>query len=138
MTKGTSHELVDYRLARAKETLEDARILADQQRWNSTINRLYYAAYYAVTALLLHSNLHPSTHVGAKSSFNQYFIITGILDRSFGKMYSQLFTWRQKGDYDDLFDFDEEKVIPYFDPVSAIISAIEAIIIASSSGSANE
>jgi uncharacterized protein (UPF0332 family) len=49
---GTKKDLIEYHLARAKETLEDARLLAEKQRWNSATNRLYYAAYYAVTALL--------------------------------------------------------------------------------------
>ncbi len=40
-------------------------------------------------------------------------------------MYSQLFTWRQKGDYTDLFDFTEEKVVPYFDPVEKLIALVE-------------
>lgn len=43
-------------------------------------------------------------------------------------MYSQLFTWRQKGDYDDLFDFDEEKVMPYFEPVKELINTIKEIL----------
>ncbi len=43
-------------------------------------------------------------------------------------MFSQLFTWRQKGDYDDLFDFDKEKVLPYFDPDEKMIEQIEQII----------
>jgi uncharacterized protein (UPF0332 family) len=47
---GSKEELVKYRLQRAIDTLEDAKILADNQRWNSSINRLYYASYYAVTA----------------------------------------------------------------------------------------
>jgi uncharacterized protein (UPF0332 family) len=44
-------------------------------------------------------------------------IKTKRIEKEFGKIYSQLFTWRQKGDYDDLFNFSEEKVIPYFEPV---------------------
>lgn len=43
-------------------------------------------------------------------------------------MYSQLFTWRQKGDYDDLFDFNKDKVLPYFEPVNKLIHLIEEII----------
>ncbi|MCU0338798.1 MAG: HEPN domain-containing protein [Spirosomaceae bacterium] len=120
--------LIQYRIARAYETLEDARILASQQRWNSTINRLYYAAYYAIMALLLGHDLFPSTHTGAKSNFNQYFINSGVISKDFGKIYSQLFTWRQKGDYDDLFDFNEEKVLPYFEPVKSLIETIEAFL----------
>ena len=47
-----SKDLVLYRMARAQETLEDARILANAGRWNVCVNRLYYACFYAVSALL--------------------------------------------------------------------------------------
>ena len=125
---GTKDELVRYRLQRAKDTLEDARILADNQRWNSAINRLYYASYYAVTALLLDADLNPSTHNGAKSNFTEHFVKTNRIDKEYGKIYSQLFTWRQKGDYDDLFDFSEDKVMPYFNPVADLIKIIEGYL----------
>ncbi len=103
---GAKSDLIQYRLLRAKDTLDDALILADKQKWNSTINRLYYAAYYAIMALLLHSNLHPTTYNGAKTNFTEHFIKSNIIDLKYGKLYSPLFTWRQKGDYDDLYDFD--------------------------------
>jgi uncharacterized protein (UPF0332 family) len=123
--KGTKQDLIKYRLQRARDTYEDAQILADKSRWNSTINRLYYAAYYAVMALLLDSDLNPTTHNGAKSNFSEYFIKTDKIPMELGKIYSQLFTWRQKGDYDDLFDFDKDKVLPYFTPVNDLITLIE-------------
>ena len=104
---GTKKDLIRYRIERAKETFDDARILSENEKWNSSINRLYYATYYAVTALLLNSDLKPTTHNGAKSNFSEYFIKTEKIDAKYGKMYSQLFTWRQKGDYDDFFDFNE-------------------------------
>ncbi|MBI3302910.1 MAG: HEPN domain-containing protein [Deltaproteobacteria bacterium] len=46
----SSGDLVRYRLQRARETLEDARILANASRWNPCVNRLYYACFYAVSA----------------------------------------------------------------------------------------
>jgi len=125
---GSKIDLIRYRLVRARDTFNDAEILADKEKWNSTINRLYYSAYYAVMALLLNSDLKPTTHNGAKSNFSEYFIKKGIIPKEFGKMYSQLFTWRQKGDYDDLFDFDKNTVIPYFEPVKKMIEIIEAKI----------
>lgn len=115
--KGTKEDLIKYRLERAWDTLDDAHILAEKNKWNSAINRLYYSAYYSVIALLLKNDLKPTTHNGAKSNFNQYFIKENIIPKEFGKIYSQLFTWRQKGDYDDLFDFNKEKVESYFEPV---------------------
>jgi uncharacterized protein (UPF0332 family) len=121
-------DLIKYRLTRAKDTFEDAQILIEKNRWNSAINRLYYSAYYAVMALLLKSDLKPTTHNGAKSNFSEYFVKTRFIPKKYGKIYSQLFTWRQKGDYDDLFDFDEEKVIPYIKPTEDLISIIEKLI----------
>ena len=123
-------ELVKYRLSRAKDTYEDARILAESERWNSSINRLYYSAYYAVMALLLKHNIKPTTHNGAKSAFSEHFIKNGNIPIEFGKLYSQLFAWRQKGDYDDLFDFDKNKVMPYFEPVKHFIDLIEKMLYA--------
>lgn len=126
--KDSNKVLIKYRIARSKDTLDDAQILAERGKWNSAINRLYYSAYYAVMALLLNSDFKPTTHNGAKSNFSEYFIKTGKIKKEYGKIYSQLFTWRQKGDYDDLFDFDKDKVLPYFSPVTALIEEIEIII----------
>lgn len=80
-------------------------------------------------ALLINSNLKPTTHNGAKSNFSQYFIVTNKIPKELGKIYSQLFTWRQKGDYDDFFDFDKEKVMPYFEPVTRLIDLIDNVLI---------
>ncbi len=126
---GTKKELIKYRLERAKDTLDDANILAEKSKWNSTINRLYYAAYYAITALLLNSDFKATTHNGTKSLFSEHFIKNGIFPEEVGKTYSQLFTWRQKGDYTDLFDFTEEKVVPYFEPVERLIHLVEQAVI---------
>ncbi|MCA1752262.1 MAG: HEPN domain-containing protein [Cryomorphaceae bacterium] len=127
--KGNTKDLVHYRLLRAKETLEDAKLLAEKQRWNSCINRQYYAAYYAVTALLMNEGFHSSTHNGVKIKFSELFIKTGKFPAETGKIFSQLFTWRQKGDYDDLFDFTQETVMPYFDPVENLIALVEEAVV---------
>jgi len=125
---GDKDDLVKYRLERAKETLEDAQLLIESKRWNSAINRLYYSAFYAVIALLLNENHKTTTHNGVKSIFSEQFIKNNIISQEFGKKYSQLFTWRRKGDYADLFDFTEEKVLPYYDVVKKFIIQIEKII----------
>ena len=125
---GDKDDLVKYRLERAKETLEAAQLLIESKRWNSAINRLYYSAFYAVIALLLNENHKTTTHNGVKSIFSEQFIKNNIISQEFGKKYSQLFTWRQKGDYADLFDFTEEKVLPYYDFVKKFIIQIEKII----------
>ncbi len=121
---GSKKDLITFRIARAIDTLDNAKILAEKEKWNSSINRLYYAAYYAVTALLLKNDLNPTTHNGVKSNFSEHFVKPGIIPLEFGKIYSQLFSWRQKGDYDDFYDFDKDKIYPYFEPVKELIEII--------------
>ena len=123
--KGTKEDLIKYRMERAWDTFDDAKILAANEKWNATINKLYYSIFYAVSALLLDSNLKPVTHSGSKSNFSEYFIKEGLIPKEFGKLYSQLFAGRQKVDYTDLFDFDRQKVEPYFEPVKKLIQIIE-------------
>ena len=60
---------INYRLDKAKETFEVAALLVENGKWNSAINRLYYAAYYAVSALLIKSNVEAKTHAGVKRQF---------------------------------------------------------------------
>jgi len=123
--KDFKEELIAYRLKRAPETFEDAQILAEHAKWNSSINRLYYACYYAITALLMKSGYKTATHSGVKSVFSENFIKSKIISPELGKVYAQLFTFRQKGDYSDFFDFTAERVLPYFKPVKTLIETIE-------------
>ena len=44
----TVDTLIHYRLERAQESLDEARLLADAGRWNTCVNRLYYSCFYAV------------------------------------------------------------------------------------------
>ena len=124
---------IAYRLQKSKETLEDARLLANNQRWNAAVNRLYYARFYAVSALLTSRNIEAYTHSGCKTQFGLHLIKTGEIDAEQGRLYADLMDWRQKGDYGDMFDFDKETVEPLFAKVEAFLEVITAVIRQSSS-----
>lgn len=64
----------------------------------------------------------------ALNLFSEEFIKNKIFPIELEKLVNQLFTWRQKGDYDDLFDFTEDKVKPLIEPVKVLISSIEQYI----------
>ena len=61
--------LVSYRLERARESLAEARLLLEQGHTNTFVNRLYYACFYAISALLLARDLSPAKHSGLRRSF---------------------------------------------------------------------
>jgi uncharacterized protein len=117
-------DYVAYRLSKAYESLEDAKLLADNGSWNASMNRLYYACYYAVSALLLQKDISTQTHTGLKTQFNLHFIKTGIISVEQGRLYADLMDWRQKGDYGDMFDFDKESVEPLLKPVGELLDTI--------------
>lgn len=117
-----------YRLSRAKETLDEATLMADHEKWNAAINRLYYASYYAVLALLINFDLKPTTHKGVKVVLSAHFIVTEKLPLRLGKIYGQLFTLRQGGDYDDFVIYKKEEILPYFSEVEWLIKQIENYI----------
>ncbi|HVS93030.1 MAG TPA: HEPN domain-containing protein [Mucilaginibacter sp.] len=121
-------DYIAYRLSKSDEALHDAIILAQNQSWNACINRLYYACYYAVSALLLKNDISTHTHAGLKTQFNQFFIKPGKIDKQFGKLYADLMDWRQKGDYGDMFDFDRKSVEPLFEPVEQFITEIKDLL----------
>jgi len=119
------NEYIKHRIATAYKTVDAARLLAENGFWNSAVNRLYYALFYAVNALLVNHEIYAQSHSGMKSQFSLNFIKSGKLDKKFGQLLAQLYDWRQKGDYENLFDFDSESVESLFEPVMEMISRIE-------------
>ncbi len=124
----TSEDYIQYRIAKSKESLRDAKILAENGSWNACVNRLYYACYYIVSALVLQNKINTQTHSGLKAQFNLHFVKTGKLSKEKGKLYSDLMDWRQKGDYGDMFDFEQETVEPLLVEVEYFIREIELLI----------
>jgi len=112
MTIGNKEDYIKYRFHRAEETFDEALILAEKEKCNAVLNRLYYSCFYAVISLLLKNNIETQTHDGARTQFGLIFVKTGKIDKKYGKLFTKLFDLRQKGDYGDLYDFDEKVVEP--------------------------
>lgn len=121
-------ENIKYRIQRAKETYQDAIFLFEKGSLNSSINRLYYSAFYAVIALLLANNIEVKSHNGVKQKLGEEFIAKGKLSKAHAKTFNLLSDFRHKGDYDDLFDFDTELVERLLLPVNEFIDAIDKLI----------
>ena len=57
-------QLVRYRISRAEESLGMAELALGNGYLHGTVNRLYYACFYAVSALLLTEGFSSSRHSG--------------------------------------------------------------------------
>ena len=126
---GSKEDYIKYRTSKSTEVFEDADLLAKNGRWNSCVNRLYYSGFYIVSALLYNSGINAATHNGVKTQFNLHFVKTGKISKDLGKLYSNLFDWRQESDYADFIEFDEETVIPLINQVSEFNREILKLIV---------
>ena len=120
--------LASYRYERAKETLDETPYLAQQGYYNTAINRLYYAFYYAATALLIKNNINTSTHAGVKQMLGMHFVATGILSREIGRNFSLLFERRHSSDYDDFAYSSLEEINELIPKAKAFIEAIGVLL----------
>jgi len=103
-----SKELIQYRLERARETLNTAQLLRDQKADTASIvNRAYYAMFYAALAILATIGQETSKHSGVLALFDKHFIKTGILPREMGKFLHTAFDTRQTGDYEDKLEISQ-------------------------------
>lgn len=127
--KGSKSDLIQYRLKRAKDTLSEVNDLLRLGFYQTSVNRLYYACYYAVSALLVLNDIQTRTHSGVRQMFGKFFIQAGLISKELGKYYSTLFEKRITGDYDDFIDIDRETAEMLVDPATQLINAIEKIIL---------
>jgi uncharacterized protein (UPF0332 family) len=57
------------------------------------------------------------------------FIKTGLFDKEYGKLFSDLFDWRQEGDYSDFVAYDKDLTLPLIKKSEEFIALIRKFLI---------
>jgi uncharacterized protein (UPF0332 family) len=116
--------MVEHESRKARQTFAQAETLSREGYWDGVANRLYYASFHAVNALLIHDGHGVRTHHGASSLFRQLYVKTGILPVEVSEHYSILQTMRDKSDYNCSFDATEQLVQPLIEPTRRLIEIV--------------
>lgn len=122
-----NHEEEQYTrllLEKARNTLSEAELLLNGGFLIGTVNRLYYACFYAVNALLYTEGHSSSKHSGVKSLFDRHWIKTGRLPAEIGRVYRHFFEVRQEGDYQDTAHFDPTDVKEWLGEARLFVGSI--------------
>jgi len=119
--------VVEFRLEKAQRAYEQAFGNVEMCYWETIANRLYYAAYNAVSALLIAYGYSAQSHSGVIHLFGLHFVKTGIISQERGKLYHNLFTMRLTGDYDDTYGLTENDVLPYMEPAKQLIQEVSVL-----------
>ncbi len=112
------------RLEMAEKMLNDAKILFGNGSLQSTVNRMYYALFYAVNALSCAHNFKTSKHTGLRAWFNKEIVQKGLIEKNLGAIYNKAFELRSKGDYEDFYPLDTDTIITLLQSTPAFIENI--------------
>ena len=96
-------DLSSYRLSQAEDSIKVAQMSYDNALFKDSINRSYYAAFYAVKAVLAVDEVDFKRHKDAVAYFNKTYVATDIFPREIGKKLGRLKQERETSDYDDFY-----------------------------------
>lgn len=120
--------LSKYRLEKADRLIEDAALLLQEKRWESSVNRSYYATFTAAKAALILFGIDPKTHEGVKTMVNKILIIEQRLPMKYGKWLRNLLSIREDIDYADFAPIEVSDAEEAFRNSSDFIHKIKEII----------
>lgn len=95
-------------LAQAEEKLRAATLLLHGRAWGDASSRAYYAAFHAISAVLLSKDETYSSHAQVLGRFNKAFVHQELFPREFTILLTRLYENRQAGDYEAMLSVTEE------------------------------
>ena len=91
LTEEERKAIVAYRMEKANNALREAKDCASLGYWTLTANRLYYASYYASSALLISAGHQAKTHEGTIGMIGQHYVHAGILAKEDGTLLAETY-----------------------------------------------
>lgn len=117
--------LSNYRIAEAEDSLKVAAHCLKEGLYKDSINRSYYAAFYAVKAILALSTVDFKRHKDVMGYFNKEYVAKEIFPREIGRKLGTLQRVREKSDYDDFYIASREKAEEQFQTAELVIGDVK-------------
>ncbi len=121
-------ELSKRRLEIAHERLTTAKAMLELGDYKASANRLYYAIFSAMRAVLALDGFDSKKHSGIIARFRQSYIKTGILDTEMSKIIDDLEVIREDSDYDDFYIIIKEDVEIQAKRAEYFVSEVESYL----------
>ncbi|MBK6088344.1 HEPN domain-containing protein [Ruminococcus difficilis] len=118
-------ELSKRRIELAHERMNTAGILLDAGDYKSVANRLYYAIFSAMRAVLALDGFDSKKHSGIIARFRQSYIKTGTFSTEMSKIIDDLEVIREDSDYDDFYIISKEDVMLQYQRAEFFVSEVE-------------
>ncbi len=124
---GDRRQLAEYRFKEALECIEEAELLLGGKKLRGAVNRIYYSMFYAASALLAARGLSASRHSGVISIFHGEFVKSGLFAKKTAKFLDIAFALRNKADYREFVQPEENTVTELPEEAKRFISQTEDV-----------
>lgn len=126
--KDSLQEIVHYWIEKAVDSLASSEDELKAGRLSFAVNRIYYACFYAVSAILLQKKLRFQKHSGVRAAFHQHLIKPGLISKEYGNFYDEVFEARQRGDYLELVCFDKKQVEGWLKKGKLFVETMKSLV----------
>ena len=103
-------EMAKYWMEKAKKSFATAKNEYSRKNIDFCVNRLYYAAFYAVSSVLILKGKSYKKHSAVRVALHRDFVKLGIIPIEYSKLYDALLRDREEADYVAFVDFDFEVI----------------------------
>jgi uncharacterized protein (UPF0332 family) len=117
-----------YRLEKAKQDLETAKMNFEHDMLAQSANRSYYAAFHALRALLAYDIFDSKRHSSILGYFNKNYIATGKIEQEYYRIIASAFDIRTRSDYHDFYIVAKDDAKEQLLNVERFIKMIESYI----------
>ena len=128
MTDEQRNDIVNYRIENAVYILREVLDHCESGYFNTAVNRLYYACYYAATALLVANFIETKSHDGVRQMLGKEFILTGKIPVELGRFYSVAFSKRSAGDYEDFITHTRETLMELYPQAERFVECVKELL----------
>ena len=124
----TKKTYVKYRLDTAKENLDSAKILYDNNQLKAAANRAYYCVFHSMRAVLAIDGVDFKHHSGVIAHFRKEYIKSGIFSKNLSTVIQTTSMVRESSDYDDFYLISKEDAIRQIQDAEVFYKEIEKYI----------
>lgn len=117
-------ELSLYRFNKAVNSLSISEKLFADSEYGYSQNRAYYALFDAIRSITAIDGFDSSKHSGVIAHFNQCYVKTGIFSQNTSNIIRLASMLREKSDYEDFYEADEEDTKEIIDSVRMFINDV--------------
>lgn len=121
-------DLCGYRLSQAEDSISAAKLSYENGLFKDSINRSYYASFYAIKAVLALEKVDFKRHKDVIGYFNKSYVAADKFPRELGRKIGMLKQLREKSDYDDFFMVGTEEAEMQIETAELIIAEVKSFV----------